>query len=265
MVEVLQTRLINEITPRFRRLYELNRLEELLDPQPQDAARQILERIQLSREGSVNSIFSLSMFSGKTTAAIDFYYMAKEEGMHVIAVQPKSGLRYGEQQETEIITHKRKNYQTVPAILTNPNLQSVLEIAKQERKKVGKEKFALIIDETMLYTENETNLQEAEDCIEQIRTMGIDVIPTGITRTYQTTPFPVMDHLVNVSPFKDSWGTLQMTTECAFCPERAQGTALYIIENDDIQLAPLDISHVKVGGVDCFLQVCVVNHPSFRA
>ncbi len=262
MVEVLQTRLIDEVTPRFRRLYEAKQLEKLLIPQPHEVADEILRRIQSNTEGTVSAIYSLSMYSGKTTAAVDFAYKARSNGMHVFGVQP-SLLRFGKQQESQIMTHQQLEYLTFPAVLTDTNLKSVLKIAEEEKEKVEIDRLVLIIDEAMFYFDHDQNPQEAEDYIEQIRMMGIDIILTGITRTYQTTPFIVMDHLVTASARNNLWSATQMTTQCAFCPERATGTARYVIENGDIRLASVKEPPVKPGGTDLYLQVCVDKHPSF--
>ncbi|MFH1827060.1 MAG: hypothetical protein ABH812_01340 [bacterium] len=261
-VEILRTSLNRQVEPRFRSLYEAGRLEELLDPNPQDVAQEVFRIIFESSNPTVINLFSLSMFSGKTTAAIDFAYLAKQNGLQVIAVQPKSGLRHGKLQEKQITTHKQQKYKTLSATLTNPNLLSVVNIAEEMDRKKIESRPILIIDEAMLYLDNTDNPQEAEECVERIRLMGIDVVTTGIIRNFKAEPFVVMNHLVEASSRRENWDNIQMTTQCAFCTERAKGTARYIFENGEIKLAPYKDPEHKPGGDDSYAQVCIDVHKS---
>ncbi len=262
-VEILRTSLKLQMEPRFRFLYETGRLEELLDPNPRDVAEEILRRILESSKPTVTNIFSLSMFSGKTTAAVDFADLADKSSLQVIAVQPKSSLRHGELQKTKITTHKQEKYRTLPAILTDPNLRSVVEVAKRIDREKQSSRPVLIIDEAMLYKKNEANTQKAEEYVESIRQIGIDVVTTGITRNFKTKPFVVMDHLVRASSTRENWDNVQMTTQCAFCTERAKGTARYIFKDGQIRLATEKDPDHLAGGDDKYAQVCVDIHRSF--
>src|SRR3990167_7852047 len=54
----------------WRELKRTNRLHELLDPKPEDKAKEIFDTIKSSKEGTIHIVGSTHMFSGKTTTAI---------------------------------------------------------------------------------------------------------------------------------------------------------------------------------------------------
>lgn len=258
--------IFNNLDSKFKTLYETDGLDELLRPHPQSAAEEIFRRIRVSKEGTVNLLYSLSMFSGKTRAAIKLAKILEAYRIPVLAVQPLNETevktRFGEIQESEIMTHQLQNPESFPSQKISTNFESALNEAAILNKKKGNKKV-LIIDEGMFFIDHNENPEEAVEYIEQIRQLGIHVVITGITRNFKAAPFIVMDHLVEESKQIKHWDSVQMTTQCVFCPERAKGTARYIIENGTIRLATLQDPDVVEGSNDKYIQVCVDNHPSF--
>lgn len=252
------------LNSNFRRLLDVSDgLDELLIPHPQLTAEEIFRNIQESDEGTVNLVYSLSMFSGKTRAAIKLSTILNEHNIPVLGIQPANGIRFGESQESSIMTHQLQNPESMPALKTNLNFGSVLEIAKKFKEDNKNEKTVLIIDEGMFFFDHLDHPDSAEKIVEDIRKLGIHIVITGITRTYQTTPFIVMDHLVNVAGNHHGWNTFEMTTQCAFCTKRAKGTARYVRDNGNIRLATLEDPFYEEGSSDKYVQVCVDKHPSF--
>src|SRR3990167_1913146 len=197
----------DRLDPKFRELYQSNGLDNLLSPNPQDAAEEAFNNIRNSAEGTVHLFHSLSMFSGKTRAAIRLARMLESFGISVLAVQPKNAERFGLNQETAIMTHQLQNPERYPSKEIGTNLYSALEIAK-ELSQQNAYKKALIIDEGMFYFDHQENPEEAEVLVESMRDLGIHVVMTGITRTYQTTPFIVMDHLVKAASNRQGWNAI---------------------------------------------------------
>lgn len=261
--EILRTpSLWDSLDPTFRKLYQENGLDQLLDPNPQDAAEEIFRRIRVSKEGTVNLLYSLSMFSGKTRAAIRLAKIAGSYGIPIVAIQPSNGIRFGESQESEIMTHQLQNPESYPSKKIGTNLFSALEVAK-ELNDQNTYKKVLIIDEGMFYFDHQDNPEEAEVLVEGMRDLGIHIVITGITRTYQATPFIVMDHLVKAAPNRQGWNAIEMSTQCAFGPERAKGTARYVVQNGNTRLATLSDPFYQPGSANSYVQVCVDKHPSF--
>lgn len=254
------------LDPKFKHLLETDNLDELLIPNPQNAAKEIVKRIIASNEGTVNLLYSLSMFSGKTRAAIRLAKILNDDQIPILAVQPLNETvvktRFGEKQESEMMTHQLQNPESFPTKRISTNFRSAIDEAMKLSQKKGK-KRVLIIDEGMFFIDHNHNPEEAVKYIEQIRRLGIHVVITGIIRNFKAAPFIVMDHLVKESKLRENWDSIQMTTQCAFCSERAKGTARYIIKNDIIRLATLEDPDVVTGSNDKYIQVCVNKHPSF--
>lgn len=254
------------LDPKFKHLLETDNLDELLIPSPQKAAEDIFRIIKTTKEGTVNLIYSLSMFSGKTRAAIKLAKILDTYRIPILAVQPLNGsevkTRFGEKQESEIMTHQLQNPESYPSQKISTNFLSAYDEAKKLKEKKGTKKV-LIIDEGMFFIDHIINPEKGEKIIEEIRKLRIHVVVTGISRTYKATPFIVMDHLVTASTRNNFWNAIQMTTQCAFCSERAKGTARYVRDNDVIRLATFDDPDVVEGSNDKYIQVCVDKHPSF--
>lgn len=252
----------DRLDPSFRDHYDNRMMEELLIPNPIEKAIELLGRIKDNDIATVSLIYSLSMYSGKTTAAVELLELIKrEKEIFAEAVQPKFTRFEG--QEHKIMTHQKVKPQSYKAILTDTSLYSVLEIAEELKSKSEGKKAVLVIDEGMFFIDHNDNPDEAVEIIEHIRSMGIHVVITGITLNFKQRPFTVMDYLVRSAENIDSWFIDEMSTQCAFGPERARATARYFINGEQADLAKLTDPDVLPGSEERYLQVCGDKHPSF--
>jgi len=138
---------------------------------------------------------------------------------NVLGFQPRAAIRYGEEQETNIMTRDRRKIEA--HTIESNDLKDIIKFIDKNSIS-SKEKRYILIDEIMLFYQN--SAEEAIAVLEALREMGFHVVIDGIDYTFQEKPFTFMHQLIE-NAFKDrDWHEIRMSTRCKYCGKIAKGT-----------------------------------------
>jgi len=249
----------------WRELKRTNRLHELLDPKPEDKAKEIFDTIKSSKEGTIHIVGSTHMFSGKTTTAILAVNMLIDElDKEAIAFRPIKS-RKPDEKESEISTlYRGEDVALDPKVRilnTDANLQSVLQSLENEGLN-KKNRPVVFIDELMFYEDHGDNAQEVMEVLEKIRELGCDVIVTALTRNFRNEPFFFFEDLVETAKEESwkekEWFVHEMSTKCYYCGEKAKVTQRRVVDKDtgEERLAYEDEETLVSGRADSYTAIC---------
>lgn len=236
---------------------ELNILSELLEPQPEEVASQVMQILAESSERSVIVIHSKSMFSGKTTA---MWHVANQVGQdRILAFQPKAALRYFGQEDKVM----SRDGLTLQATTIKDNSLWRIVKAVNEEKINPKDYPYLFIDEVMLSIGEAQNHKEAVWALETLRKMGFHVIINGIDYTFQEEPFTFMHQLLAEAKSDPNWHEIEMSTRCRYCGDRARGTRRWKVDENGkrSEIADYNDTAFKAGDSE-YEPVCCGEHKS---
>jgi thymidine kinase len=259
-IEIPKHPIGNEFPQYFKMLKDKGRLDELVTPQPELVADEILNEIVRSERGTVHILWADSMFSGKTTTAILASRGLNQEGIDTFCFQPEAAIRFGEEQKHRILTNHRKQELSLPAITTGNHLEDIctyIETADMPSNPL------IIIDDLMLYVDHGKKIDEVANRLEEMQRAGFHVIGTGLTKTFQAEPFTFYQDLVDICEDM-GWFGKEMSTVCVECGNKAKATRRYIVDEktNTRRIANYNDPYVLAGSHNAYEPVCVDFHPS---
>ena len=195
----------------------LGLLKDLLQIIPEKVADKTVQIFAKVLTPQVVVVHSESMFTGKTTAE---YMISQKVGIeNVLGFQPRAAIRYGEEQETNIMTRDRRKIEA--HTIESNDLKDIIKFIDKNSIS-SKEKRYILIDEIRSFRQNSP--EEAIAVLEALREMGFHVVIDGIDYTFQEKPFTFMHQLIE-NAFKDrDWHEIRMSTRCKYCGKIAKGT-----------------------------------------
>ncbi|MDH7476264.1 MAG: deoxynucleoside kinase [Microgenomates group bacterium] len=237
---------------------ELNLLGELLEPQPQEAVKEILRKMAESRGRTVILIHSKSMFSGKTTVSC---LLASELGKRkTLAFQPRAAVRY-QSQEKAIVS--RDGYRLKAKIIEDNDLETIIKYIR--KKRLSPKQFPYIfIDEVMLFIAQASQPKKAIAVLDSLRKKGFHIIANGIDFTFRGEYFTFMKHLLKEVKKNKFWHEIETSTRCRYCDRRAKGTRRNKIGKDGKIIIADYHDTVFLPGDSTYEPVCQEEHFSCR-
>ena len=115
-------------------------------------------------------------------------------------------------------------------------------------------KPVIVIDELMLFKKHENKSDEVIEILDYIKSLGFDIIVTGLTKDYRGLPFSPMKEIVDLLPEKekDNWHGHMAKTRCYYCGDWANLTQRIIVDLDtgNLTLAPYSGKTHVVGDME---------------
>lgn len=254
VLEIDPVEVYREPSLRYAAVYKIRErlglLKELLLKDPDKVASKIVGIFASSREPQVVFVHSKSMFTGKTTT---LNLVAEKIGREkVVAFQPASAIRYGEEHLNHMIDRDGRK---IPAYtIQSNNLRDVL--SEIESRGITPEDSPFVfIDEVMLFFENDAG--EAIRTLEELRKREFNVLCNGIDYTFQEEPFTFSHHLIARAIFDNNWHELELATRCKYCEADARGTRRL---KPDGSIALYNDQTFEAG--EHYEPVCCKDHPS---
>ncbi len=243
----------------FEMLKQQGRLDELVSPNPEHVADEILNNIVRSNCGTIHILHADAMFSGKTTAAIFASRGLYNEGIDTHCFQPNAAIRFGEEQRQRILTNHRRKELSLPATTTGNHLREVYDHIITGKIPACS---LIIIDDLMLYVDHGVKVDEVVVLLDEMKRLGLHIIGTGLTRTFQDEPFTFFPQLVDIAGDM-GWKNKEMSTVCVHCGKKAKATRRYVPEeNGGRRIAKYTDPFKQEGSHDIYEPVCVDLHPS---
>lgn len=195
----------------------LGLLKDLLQIMPEEVADKTVQIFAKALTPQVVVIYSESMFTGKTTAE---YLVTQKLGVNnILGFQPRAAIRYGEEQETNIMTRDKRKFKA--HTIESNDLKDIIKFI-EENNVSSEEKRYVLIDEIMLFYQN--SAEEAIAVLEALRERGFHIVVDGITYTFQEEPFTFTHQLIEKAIEDKNWHEIEMSTRCKYCDKLAKGS-----------------------------------------
>lgn len=230
----------------------LGLLKDLLQIIPEEVADKTVQIFAKALTPQVVVIHSESMFTGKTTVE---YMVSQKVGVeNVFGFQPRAAIRYGPEQETNIMTRDKRKIRA--QTIESNDLRDIIKFIK-ENNVTSEEKRYVLIDEIMLFHRN--SAEEAIAVLEALRKKGFHVVVDGIDYTFQEEPFTFMHQLIEKTFENEDWHEIKMSTRCKYCDRIARGSRRVKVETGEITRYS---DETFAAGDSNYEPVCCVDHPS---
>ncbi len=177
------------------------------------------------------TVVSGPMFSGKTGKLITMTEVLTSIGKTVVVVKPSIDSRYGKKAELHSHDHR-----TIKSLLVDPELtpEDILTQVLVTKPHV------VIVDEAQFFTAS-TILP----VVEKLRSLGIDVIASGLQYDFRRRPFGAMPDLIGIAD-----DTIYLVAVCQKCGRVARHS----------ERVAGGESQVSVGSSDSYIAACDSCH-----
>jgi deoxyadenosine/deoxycytidine kinase/thymidine kinase len=230
---------------------ELGILGELITPSPEEACHQILDFFHF-HQGRFENLDSPSMFAGKTTT---IKMLFREVNGHMLIFRPAISMRWKEETED---TSRTRDGDTLPVVTLKTNgIEEMVSYISKEGI-TPRDVPILAVDEAMLLVANANQPEVVIRNIKWLRDLGFNVLFAGLSTSFKGEHFNFMDVIRYWTEIDPEARSLEMTTRCKYCSERAAVSRLTSQGN----LVSYYIDGTTFPGDAEYEPVCGTNHPS---